>query len=75
MNKFLEEFAPAQLTDRETEVGNLLIKGFNSKEISKFLGISDGTVRNHTKKVYAKLQVRSQAELCGLFIEQALTIK
>ncbi|WP_323778798.1 helix-turn-helix transcriptional regulator [Leisingera sp.] len=63
------------MTDRETEVGNLLIKGFNSKEISKFLGISDGTVRNHTKKVYAKLQVRSQAELCGLFIEQALTIK
>jgi DNA-binding CsgD family transcriptional regulator len=34
------------------------------------LGISPGTVRNHVKRIYAKLQVRSHAALLAAFFER-----
>jgi DNA-binding CsgD family transcriptional regulator len=69
---FFTSFGSDRLTEREMEVGNLMIKGFNAREISTFLNITYGTARNHIKKVYVKLEVSSQSELCGLFIEQLL---
>lgn len=69
---FFASFGRDRLTEREAEVGNLMIKGFNAREVAGLLDISYGTARNHMKKVYLKLQVSSQNELCGLFIEQLL---
>ena len=73
LNRFFRDFGQEYLTTRESEIGALLLKGFNAKEISGFLGVSVGTIRNHMKKVYAKLGISSQAELCGIFIEQVLS--
>jgi DNA-binding CsgD family transcriptional regulator len=65
-------FGSDRLTEREMEVSNLMVKGFNASEIGDLLGITAGTARNHIKSVYQKLEVSSQRELCGMFIEQLL---
>ncbi|MEQ9491315.1 MAG: LuxR C-terminal-related transcriptional regulator [Alphaproteobacteria bacterium] len=75
IEKVLTSFQAEHLTAREKDVCNLMIKGFNAREISGFLDISYGTARNHIKKVYQKLDVSSQSELCGLFIEQLLNLE
>lgn len=73
ISAIFSEFGRDCLTEREMEVSNLMIKGFNAREIGKLLDITYGTARNHIKKVYQKLNVSSQSELCGLFIEQLLS--
>lgn len=43
-----------KLTKRETDVFNLIIKGFINKEIACKLGINYGTVRTHIDRMLAK---------------------
>jgi DNA-binding CsgD family transcriptional regulator len=62
-------FGMSTLTPREQEITKLLLKGFSAKSIARTLGISPGTVRNHMKQVYSKLEVNSQVGLVGLFFE------
>jgi DNA-binding NarL/FixJ family response regulator len=54
--------APVQesLSARETEVLDLLSKGFAYKEIADQLGIAYGTVHVHVARIYKKLQVNSR---------------
>ena len=49
------------LTKREQEIFNLLVKNKNTKEISKELGISEKTVRNHISNTMQKLGVNGRA--------------
>ena len=49
------------LTKREQEIFNLLVKNKNTKEISKELGISEKTVRNHISNTMQKLGVKSRS--------------
>jgi DNA-binding NarL/FixJ family response regulator len=60
-----------ELTDREREVLNCLIKGCTNKEIAKALFISDKTVKNHLSSIFKKLNVngRLQAMRHALFVE------
>jgi RNA polymerase sigma factor (sigma-70 family) len=53
----------AQLTPREREVFDLLVRGAPHKQIAYALGISERTVKLHRHEVVQKLQVRSLAEL------------
>lgn len=62
-------FGTSVLTDREGEITHLLLRGHSAKSIARLLGISPGTVRNHMKSIYAKLEISSQSELFGLFFE------
>lgn len=55
--------ALSRLSARERQIADLLIDGGSAKSISRSLAISSGTVRNHIKKVYAKLGIHSQVEL------------
>jgi len=50
------------LTERETEILQLLAKGFRYKEISDQLNISTATVRTHIHNIYEKLQVQSRTD-------------
>lgn len=50
------------LSDRETEVLKLAAKGFSYKETADILGVSVNTISTYTKRVYAKLEVRSRNE-------------
>ncbi|MGB3810569.1 MAG: LuxR C-terminal-related transcriptional regulator [Parvibaculum sp.] len=64
-----ERFGDDALSEREKEVTRLLLKGLPPKSVSRMLNIAPGTVRNHIKRIYVKLDVRSQAELLALFFE------
>ncbi len=51
------------LTPREREVAQMLIRGATNDEIARALWISRYTVKDHVKAVYAKLRVASRPEL------------
>lgn len=69
----LDEFGSSLLTDRETQVINLILHGHSSKSVAERLGISAETVKLHRKHAYAKLEVSSQAELFYLFLDSLMS--
>jgi DNA-binding NarL/FixJ family response regulator len=50
------------LSERETELLQLLVKGYSYKMIADHLNITLETVRTHIKKIYKKLHVNSATE-------------
>lgn len=60
----------ANLSAREQEVAQMLIKGKNEQEIAESLFISKHTVHDHRKSIYRKLNVRSNAELMTHFLSK-----
>ena len=51
------------LSERQTEVLALLARGYTLPAIASALYLSENTVRTHTKKIYAALDVHSKQEL------------
>ncbi|EDY82022.1 Sigma-70, region 4 family [Verrucomicrobiia bacterium DG1235] len=51
-----------QLTERERDVLEYLIKGRSNKEIASSLYLSEETVKSHLKSLFAKLKVRDRTE-------------
>lgn len=66
-------FGQQLLTDKEQQIACLLLQGFDSLDIAQQLSITAGTVKNHRKKIYAKLQIGSLSELFQLFLTHLLT--
>ena len=68
--QLLKEFQPRQqeaksgesLSKRESEVLNLLARGFAFHEIGDLLKISRSTVATYVKNIYQKLEVNSRSE-------------
>ncbi|CAI0968622.1 MULTISPECIES: helix-turn-helix transcriptional regulator [Serratia] len=56
------------LTPREREIVDLILAGCGSQHIAERLFISLGTVKNHRKNIYGKLNIGSQAELFSLLL-------
>lgn len=56
------------LTERETEIIELLPKGYTNKEIANGLRISEHTVETHLDRIFRKLQVRSRTEAACEYI-------
>jgi DNA-binding CsgD family transcriptional regulator len=50
------------LTAREREVLQWMIQGKSNREISRLLGISTITLKNHVNKLYRKLDVQGRSE-------------
>jgi DNA-binding NarL/FixJ family response regulator len=50
------------LSKREREVMDFLVKGFSYKEIAGQMGISYATVHKHIEHVYSKLHVQSRSQ-------------
>lgn len=50
------------LTKREKEIGELILKGLSSPDISKKLFISVNTVNSHRKNIYKKAKISSLSE-------------
>lgn len=53
---------PSVLSARETEVLELITKGFTADEIAKALEVSTHTVQTYVRRIYTKLKVTSKAE-------------
>jgi DNA-binding NarL/FixJ family response regulator len=52
----------SDLTGRELEVLQMLVKGLSNREIGKALGFSENTAKFHVKNILAKLQVSDRTE-------------
>lgn len=50
------------LSDRESEILDLIAKGMRNKEIADELGIAEKTVKNHVSNILKALQVSSRTE-------------
>jgi DNA-binding CsgD family transcriptional regulator len=69
----LNAFGSSLLTERETQVINLVLHGHSTKTLAEKLSISMETVKLHRKHAYAKLEVSSQAELFYLFLDSVMS--
>ncbi len=56
------------LSVRETEVLDLLSKGYGNKEIADKLSLSVETIRSYLKNIYTKMHVHSRAEAVAKYI-------
>jgi len=55
----------SELSDRESQVANLIILGISYKQIASRLFISENTVKFHCKNIYKKLNVNNKLELAN----------
>lgn len=60
------------LSPRETEVLNLIARGYPNKAIALDLGISEHTVKFHVGSVLAKLHAASRSEAVAIAISQGM---
>ena len=67
--KSADESEPVRLSQRETDVAQLIAEGLANKEIADRLGISTETVRGHLKNIYEKLHVRSRTEAAVKYLD------
>ena len=60
-----------QLTKRELDVLQLLVKGLDNREIAQCLVLSEQTVRNYVCQIYSKLEAKNrvQAALRAIYLE------
>ncbi len=73
LNAALGAFGSSLLTDRETQVINLILHGHSTRTLADKLSISMETVKLHRKHAYAKLGIGSQAELFYLFLDSLMS--
>lgn len=64
-----EKLIQFELTDKEIEVIDYLIKGFSFKQVSQIIGVSSFAVNQRTKSVYKKCNVKSRSELSYLLLK------
>jgi DNA-binding CsgD family transcriptional regulator len=55
-----------KLTARQRELVDLALEGLSDKAIARRLGISDHTVGNHFRAIYAQLGVSKRSQLIAL---------
>ncbi|UTV28457.1 response regulator transcription factor [Photobacterium atrarenae] len=72
IDQALASFGQSLLTAREQQVTALLVQGHDSREIAEALQIGVGTVKNHRKRIYARLNVSSLSELFHLFLNHLI---
>lgn len=58
-----EQTALAALSQRETEIVQLLGQGMNNREIAQSLHLSQGTVRNHISQILSVLALRDRTQV------------
>lgn len=68
-DKVFKTFAKGKLTPRETQISRLIIAGYPTGAIAKTLGIGRGTVKNHRRRLYDRLDITTERELFSLFFE------
>jgi len=56
------------LTEREVEVLEAIAQGKRAKEVAADLGLSVTTIQTYLRRIYEKLEVRSQAEAVAKFV-------
>ena len=60
------------LSERENEILQLMVKGDNYKSIAQKIFVSYETVRTHVKHIYKKLHVASRSEAVTKAIQKGI---
>lgn len=66
------QFSLWNLTEAEREVALLLLKGLSSKEIAQVRAVSDRTIREQARSIYAKAGLNGRTALSAFFLEDLL---
>ena len=66
------QFSRWNLTEAEREVALLLLKGLSHKEIATVRAVSERTVREQARALYAKSGLTGRAALSAFFLEDLL---
>jgi DNA-binding CsgD family transcriptional regulator len=66
------QFSRWNLTEAEREVALLLLKGLSQKEIAVVRNVSERTVREQARAIYAKGGLTGRAALSAFFLEDLL---
>ena len=67
-----DQFDRWSLTESESEVAMLMLKGLSHKEIARIRNSGETTVRQQARAVYRKSNLASRAELAAYFLEDLL---
>ena len=62
------------LTPRECQVAELICQGLHNGKIAKYLHISPGTVKTHTRNIYRKTRVKSKIAMLLRFVTDVRAI-
>jgi two-component system, NarL family, response regulator len=62
----------SDLTERETEVLQLVARGLSNKEVARAIGRTDETVKIHLKNAFAKLAVADRTEAVTVALTRGL---
>jgi DNA-binding NarL/FixJ family response regulator len=73
--KIEQQFGKWKLTQAETEVGFLLLKGFSLQEIADIRTTKIKTVQQQSQSIYQKTGLASRSELAAFFLEDLLPPK
>ncbi len=68
LKKSFEQFGTSRLSQRESQIAQLVLQGLPTKVISNKLDVSPETVKVHRKNIYQKLEVASQGELFSMYM-------
>ena len=63
--------AEAGLTPREADIAAMVARGNSVPAVAERLAISQNTVRGHTKRIYAKLDIHTKQELIDLVAQRS----
>ncbi len=63
MELFAKVFDDVKLTQRETEIMELLLNGNSNKTIAAMLYMSENTLKTHNRNIYKKLNIKNRQEL------------
>ncbi|MCI4567069.1 LuxR C-terminal-related transcriptional regulator [Lysobacter sp. CFH 32150] len=66
------QFSRWNLTEAEREVALLLLKGLSTKEVAQVRSVSERTVREQARSIYAKAGLTGRAALSAFFLEDLL---
>lgn len=61
-----KQAAPEPLTPREAEVLEVIAGGRSNRAVGELLGIGEGTVKTHLKRIYGKLYARNRTEAVAM---------
>lgn len=65
----LERIWGPHLSQRELEVGRLVVAGYSTQKIAETLFISENTVKTHLRNLFRKTKTRSRIELYRKLVE------
>ena len=64
--------AAPELSPRELQVLQLIVKGRSNKEIGADLGLAENTVKNHVKMIFEKLKVADRTQAATTALQRGL---